>query len=139
MSPSAERRLLQLVAGAAALVPLSFGAIGVISGAAWLAKARVPADLDSHFRYLSGIFLMLGVGFASCIPAIERRGERFRLLGAMVVAGGLARAVSLAMVGPPSTGHLAGLAMELVVVPLLLLWQARVSSRASAAPYPPRR
>jgi hypothetical protein len=127
VSPAAERRLLQIVCGLAALVPLTFGAVGVLRGAQWLAKMPVPADLDSHFRYLSGLFLMLGIGFASCIPHMEARGDRFRLLGAMVIAGGLARALSLAQVGPPSAGHVFGLAMELGVVPLLMLWQARVA------------
>lgn len=122
-----ERRLLQIVVALACVVPLTFGTLGVLRGAAWLEQAPVRVDLDSHFRYLSGIFLMLGIGFVSCIPAIERKGPRFRLLGAMVVAGGLARAVSLLSVGAPSTGHLAGLVMEVGVLPLLMLWQARVA------------
>jgi hypothetical protein len=46
-----------------------------------------------------------------------------------VIAGGMARALSWAMVGAPSTGHRLGLAMELGVVPLLMLWQARVARR----------
>ncbi|MES2443441.1 MAG: DUF4345 domain-containing protein [Pseudomonadota bacterium] len=127
MSPAAERRLLQALVALAALIPLAVAGTSIVRGAAWLAHGPVTPDLDSHFRYLSGIFLVLGLGFASCIPRIEAMGPRFRLLGAMVVAGGLARALSLAEAGPPSTGHLAGLVMELVVVPLLLLWQARVA------------
>jgi hypothetical protein len=89
----------------------------------------IPADLDSQFRYVSGIFLGLGLAFFTCVPAIERKGARFRLLGALVIAGGMARALSWAMVGAPSTGHRLGLAMELGVVPLLMLWQARVARR----------
>lgn len=129
MSPASERRLLQAAAALAVLVPIGAGAWGVIRGAAWLDHGAAPRDLDSHFRYLSGIFLALGIGFASCIPAIEKNGARFRLLGAMVVAGGAARLVSLLAVGAPSAGHVAGLGMELGAVPLLMLWQARVSRR----------
>lgn len=121
------RRLLQATVALGSLVPLTFGTIGVLRGVGWLAKAPVSADLDSHFRYLSGIFLMVGIGFASCIPGIERKTARFRLLGAMVIAGGLARAWSLANVGAPSTGHLLGLVMELGVTPLLLAWQAKMT------------
>jgi hypothetical protein len=51
------------------------------------------------------------------------------MLGAFVIAGGLARALSLVEIGAPSFGHRFGLAMELGVVPLLLLWQARVARR----------
>ncbi|MFN3676214.1 MAG: DUF4345 domain-containing protein [Sphingomonas pseudosanguinis] len=126
-----ERRLLQLVVAIACLVPLTIGGISVARGPQWLGHPPVvPADLDSQFRYVSGIFLGLGLAFVTCIPAIERKGARFRLLGLLVVAGGLARLGSWAMVGAPSTGHRLGLAMELVVVPLLMMWQARVARQA---------
>jgi hypothetical protein len=129
MSPGAERRLLQSVASLAALIPIGAATAGIVKGASWLTHAPVPPDLDSHFRYLSGIFLGLGIAFATCIPGIEHKTSRFRLLGALVVTGGLARALSLASVGAPSAGHLAGLGVELIVMPLLLLWQARVARR----------
>jgi hypothetical protein len=89
----------------------------------------VTPDLDSHFRYLSGIFLMMGFAFVSTIPHIERKGPLFRLLGAMVVLGGLSRALSWIEVGAPGEGHRFGLAMELGVVPLLMLWQWRVARK----------
>ena len=44
---------------------------------------------------------------------------------------GLARALSWWTVGAPSLGHKLGLVMELVIVPLLMLWQARVARRAN--------
>jgi hypothetical protein len=129
VSRSAERRLLQAVVALLCLIPLSTAITGVLKGAEWLAHAPVRADLDSHFRYLSGVFLGMALGFASCIPAIERQGARFRLLGMMVVIGGLARAWSLLSVGAPSTGHLVGLCVELGAVPLVLLWQASLQRR----------
>lgn len=124
-----ELRALQCVVAVACLVPILTGLDGVLRGVAMFRVANLPASLDSHFRYLSGIFLMLGFAFASTIPTIERQGPRFRLLGAMVVTGGLGRALSWAMAGPPGIGHRLGLIMELVVVPLLMLWQARVAQR----------
>jgi hypothetical protein len=131
MSISAERRFLQLVVAVACLVPLTTGTLSILRGVAYIKGAPVLPDLDSHFRYLSGIFLLVGIAFATCIPAIERQGPRFRLLGAMVVAGGMARLLSWLTVGPPGAGHRFGLVMELGVVPLLILWQARVARRAS--------
>ena len=125
-----ERRLLQAVVALACIVPLTAGTLGVVRGVAFIKGAPALPDLDSHFRYLSGIFLTLGLAFASCIPAIERTGPRFRLLGAMVIAGGLARLLSWIIIGPPGPGHRFGLAMELGVVPLLMLWQARVERKS---------
>jgi len=127
---TAERRLLQAVIALACLVPILTGLYGVLRGPVMAGLRDGPVNLDSHFRYLSGIFLMLGFAFASTIPRIERRGARFRLLGAMVVMGGLSRALSWAAVGAPGWEHRLGLIMELIVVPLLMLWQARVERAA---------
>lgn len=127
----AELRVLQALVAVACFVPLTTGAQGVWRGVAMLKGAPLPPppDLDSHFRYLTGIFLALGIAFATCVPDLVRKGARFRLLGAMVVAGGLSRLLSLVTVGTPSFGHRFGLAMELGVVPLLMLWQWRLERR----------
>ena len=128
-----EKRLLQIVVAIACLVPLTVGGQSILHGPGGIGRLRnVPVDLDSHFRYISGIFFGVGVAFVTCIPAIERKGARFRLLGALVVAGGLGRLISLLAVGVPSRGHLFGLAMELGVVPLLMLWQRRVEVTSPA-------
>jgi hypothetical protein len=126
-----ERRLLQLAVALGCVVPLLAGGAGMIEGPAMLrgVDGRVPADLDSHFRYLSGLLLAAGIAFATCIPRIERRTARFRLLAFLVFVGGLGRLVSLASIGMPGTGHVFGLGMELVAVPLLVLWQARVAGK----------
>lgn len=132
MSPATERRLLQAAILIACLVPLLAGGAGVIAGPAMLKGIEpggAPADLDSHFRYLSGLLLGLGLGFLYCVPAIERRTALFRTLGLIAVLGGLARLTSALTVGLPGTGHIFGLAMELGTVPLLLFWQARVARR----------
>jgi hypothetical protein len=120
---------LQAVVALLCLIPLSTAGLGILRGAEWLAQVPVRPDLDSHFRYLSGIFLGMAFGFASCVPGIERQGARFRLLGMMVVIGGLARLWSLLALGPPSTGHLVGLCVELGAVPLVLLWQRSLERR----------
>ncbi len=121
-----ERTLLQLAVALACIVPLTASIAGIALGARWL-QPGPAVDMDSHFRYLSGLFLVMGLGFASCVPGIERKSGRLRLLGAMVVAGGLARLVSLSQLGTPSIGHVTGLAIELGVVPAILGWQTRVA------------
>ena len=125
-----ERRLLQAIIGIFCLVPLAAGLIGIVDGAGMIGDvARGSVDLDSHFRYLSGLLLAIGAGFAASIPGIERRGALFPALAAIVIVGGLARLLSLAIDGTPGPGHLFGLGMELGVVPLLLLWQRSLARR----------
>ncbi len=126
-----ERLLLQAAVALACLVPISAGAAGVLLGPAMVEAGTGPIAGDSHYRYLSGLLLAIGVAFATTIPRIETRAARFRLLAAIVVVGGLARLLSLIVRGYPSKAMLFGLVMELGVTPALALWQARVARRAN--------
>jgi hypothetical protein len=132
MTPSAERRALQAAIAIGLLVSLYAGGTGVLEGPA-MVKGSGGTDLDSHFRYLSGLLLGIGLAFIACIPAIERRTTVFRTLGAIVFVGGLARLLSAFELGLPSGGHRFGLMMELVVVPLIVLWQGRIARRSATA------
>lgn len=124
-----SKRWLQAVVAVLALVPVITGAAGVLAGPAAVAGAGSwPADLDSHFRYLSGIFFALGLVFYGCIPAIDQKTLPFRIAAALVVAGGAGRLISLAAADTPSLPHILGLGLELGVVPALVLWQSRVAS-----------
>lgn len=126
-----ETRMLQAVVLAGALVPVAAGLAGIVEGAG-LTGERVSTALDSHLRYLSGLLLAIGLAFWSTVPAIAARGARFRLLTAVVVAGGLGRLAGIVLHGPPPAPMLFGLAMELAVTPALCLWQARVARLSGA-------
>jgi hypothetical protein len=129
MSPGAEKRLLQITMLVVLLVPLAGGTLGLVLGPDWLHRGVVGRDLDSHFRYLSGLLLAMVLLFASCVPDVERKGQRLRLIAILPVIGGLARLYGLLASGPPGPGHIVALCIELGVVPLLVLWQARVARR----------
>lgn len=121
-----ERRLLQIVVALGCLVPIIGGGLGVLQGPAMVGIAAA-ASADSHFRYLSGLLVGIGLGFLSTVPGIETQSRRFRLLAAIVVIGGLGRALSLLVTGAPNGSMLFALGMELAVTPALALWQARVA------------
>lgn len=122
----AERRALQAAILLGGCVPVLAGASGALSGAGFMG-ADLAGDVDGHFRYLSGLLLGIGLGFWSAVPRIERMGGRVRLLTLIVVAGGLARALGLAITGDASGSTVFALAMELLVTPAICLWQARVA------------
>jgi Domain of unknown function (DUF4345) len=124
-----ERRILQIAVAAGSIIPIGAGAAGILLGPRMLAATNTAGDLDSHFRYLSGLLLGIGIGFVSTIPRIETYGKRFRLLTCIVVAGGLGRLLSLLTIGSPSPVMIAALGMELVVTPCLALWQHRVAGQ----------
>jgi hypothetical protein len=123
-----EKRALQVAVAIGSLVPIGAGSAGMLFGPRLMGSAILGAgDLDSHFRYLSGLLLAIGLGFLSTIPRIESHGGRFRLLTGLVVVGGIGRLLSLLAIGLPSATMLAALAMELVVTPGLAIWQHRVA------------
>ena len=130
---SRERRALQWAVGIGGLVPVATGLFGIVFGLALTGEQDISVSADSHFRYLSGLLLGLGLCFWATIPRIEERTTLFRFLTVIVVIGGLSRLLGLALTGVPSLAMFGGLAMELVVTPLLCLWQTRVSNRAEEA------
>jgi hypothetical protein len=126
------KRALQIVVAVLAATPVMVGIEGFVSGPKFLHVIRPwPVDLDSHFRFLSGFLLAIGIAWYSCIHRIETKTERFRVLAACTFTGGLARLVSLILVGAPSLGHIAGLCIELLAVPALVWWQGYVANKAS--------
>jgi len=127
-----ERNLLQIAVAVAGAVPVSAGVAGALWGPAML-NPGAGVDLDSHFRYLSGLLAAIGLLYWSTIPKIETMGGRFGLLTLIVVAGGFCRALGMLITGPTSAWMLAALGMELIVTPALYLWQSRVARKALVA------
>jgi hypothetical protein len=131
MGRDRERKLLQRTVAVAALVPVLAGLAGVLLGMTGITGDRLSISADSHFRYLSGLLLGIGLLFWWTVPRIEEHGTLFRFLTLVVVMGGLSRLLGLFMTGIPSLAMLGGLGMELVVTPLLCLWQVRVANRVA--------
>lgn len=124
-----EVTALRLAVAIGGLVPVAAGLAGVWSGAAMLGGgAGADAALDSHFRYLSGLLLAIGLGFWSTIPRLERQSARFRLLTVIVVMGGVAWLFGILTGGVPPAPMVFGLVMELGVTPVLCWWQSRVAT-----------
>jgi len=124
------KRLLQAAVVLGCIVPIAGGGYGVLRGLSMLGLAGT-GGADSHFRYLSGLLLGIGIGFLTTVPQIETHAARFRLLAGIVVVGGLGRLLSVALGDGADAVTLFALVMELGVTPLLALWQGRVARRAS--------
>jgi hypothetical protein len=123
------RRSLQIAVGIAGLVPVIAGLTGVLSGLGlFSAEAAANVSLDSHYRYLSGLLLGIGLAVWFMIPTIESSTGPLRLLTFVVVIGGLARLLALVLGGSLTFVVAFGLLMELVVTPALCWWQARIAS-----------
>ncbi len=129
MKPESEKRIVQVLLAIGCLVPIAAGGTAVFRGAAMLGGSSV--DLDNHFRYLSGLLLGIGLAFASTIANIETKTTTVRVLTGLVVVGGIARAIGY-IHAVPSPIMSAALVMELVLTPMLCLWQTRLARRFDA-------
>ena len=127
---------LQVAIAVGGLVPVGAGLAGVLAGPAMAGRQGVDASLDSHFAYLSGLLLAIGLAFWSAIPTIERRVGRVRLLTFMVAVGGLGRLISYWRVGAPGGPMQVALVMELAVTPAICLWQWRLQRRMDESARP---
>lgn len=123
-----EKQLFQYVVGIAACVPVAGGLYGILAG------TDADIDLDSHYRYMSGILLAIGLAYWSCIPRIEDMAARIRLLTVLVVAGGIGRLYGVIDEGAPSIPMRLALSMELVVTPLICLWHIHIKKAAQKGP-----
>ena len=113
------------------LIALLTGAMDVIVGVAGQANigvgaaAAAPFDpvLDSQVRFLGAVWLGLGAIQLICLGDLRRYGAILQLCFAVVVLGGIGRALSLLQVGLPASGIgpafiAIALGIELVLVPL---------------------
>ena len=125
-----------MVVAVGGLLPVGAGLAGAVLGPAMAGRAGADAALDSHFAYLSGLLLAIGLAFWATIPGIERRGAQMRLLTGLVAVGGLARLFSYWRVGSPGGAMQGALVMELLVTPAICLWQWRLQRRMDAAVRP---
>ena len=128
-----ERRLFQISIAVLSLIPIMDAVMGFYQGPSHLFPdgGVYPNNLDNHYRYLTGAYLAVTFSIWWTLGNIEERVVPFRIICAAVFIGGLGRVVSIASVGmPESSDYIVAVFIELVLVPLLLLWQVRLRRKA---------
>ncbi|MEP1660824.1 MAG: DUF4345 domain-containing protein, partial [Anderseniella sp.] len=109
------------------LISIFLGATGVLFGAVeHSGGAEVAAALDNQYRYLAAVYVAVGLMILWSSGDVKGRvaALRFAMLGWFL--GGLARIVSWLTVGEPASWQVSGMAIELIVPVVLVLWQERV-------------
>ncbi|WP_053722234.1 DUF4345 domain-containing protein [Saccharothrix sp. NRRL B-16348] len=105
--------LLEVVLGPSVLLPGS---------------PRPEPTLDSNYRFFAAMWLAIGVALLSVVPRVREATTVLRFVSAAVFVGGLARIASWLAVGQPHALMLVLLAIELIVPPVLVLWQRRLAA-----------
>ena len=133
MATTLHRVALKIVVGLTALVPISNGLSGILKGPAMLEQTvRSTIPLDSHFRYLSGLPLAMGILLLRSLPNIEHDGSDLRRVTLLIFIGGLGRLYGLITAGYDTNAVVVTLS-ELFVLPLVCVYQNRVQKNASCS------
>lgn len=116
--------------GALRLMLFLFGAVCAAIAATHIAigPAAIPggvvtnAVMDSEDRFYATLFLGFGLAVIWCARDLQRRENVLGALLAVFFAGGIARLISLAIVGSPGALFLFLGGLELVLPPLFWWW-----------------
>ncbi|ABW26892.1 DUF4345 domain-containing protein [Acaryochloris marina] len=125
------KRGLQIILGILSLIPFMVAILGLTSGLGrWLPAEAITPEFDSHYRYITGFYISLGVIAWWIIPNIEKHKTALRIVAGAIFAGGVGRVISFWQVGAPGPLTLVFTGIELCF-PLLLIWQAKLPRRQS--------
>jgi len=120
------KRLLLVLLGALGAVPVATGLLAIFGGAESApGGGPVPASVDSEYRFVNVFWVAAGLILWWTLRRPLERALVTRVVLAIVVAGGVARVISVLVVGWPHPVYIGAMVVELVVVPLLIVWHAR--------------
>jgi hypothetical protein len=133
MTDQFERRAFRGVGGAVLLIPLlggSVGAFGGIEGLAWLFGVTDPIELSpalrNDFRAICLAFVSWVLLVAWSLAALRERAAVFRIVVGCAFVAGFARLTGWLVEGYPGLVPIGLMAVELVGMPVLLVWHARL-------------
>jgi hypothetical protein len=131
-----SKRLLQIATGILGVVPVVTGIVGMFGLDDPIYKSiGIPpsALLDSNLRFLSGVWLGLGLAVFWMVPRIATATVLYRALWTMIFLGGVGRLLSMLFAGAPPLPFIGFTVLEIVGAPLFILWQARVARSEAGA------
>ena len=139
-----EKRVFQLLVVILAIVcfvPGGASAFGGLNGSAALfgGEAIFGADsvlrgfADNQYRFGFGVFFAQGLVLLFFLSNIHRHANLFRVAGLALFVGGLGRLSNILEYGVVDSQVIGPTAIELVIVPLLMLWHLRINRQQQAA------
>jgi hypothetical protein len=124
---ASSRSALLATIGALGTVPFVTGLLGILRGPAGApGGAETTPSVDSEYRFINVFWAAAGPALWWSIARPEERVGFTRVLLGLAAAGGVPRLLSVRRTGWPHPVFRATLVLELVVVPVVLAWHARV-------------
>jgi hypothetical protein len=116
-------------------IPCWYGMASMLTGARAVPGNRIEVDasFDSEYRFVNTFWFAAAPAIWSSLPKVEERPVALQAVMATAFVGGLARLMSWRTTGRPRPVFVAGIGLELVGMPVLWLWQGRVSRAAAVS------
>ena len=135
-----ELRAFQIVVALVLLLPLGLGLVGAFGGldaharlASVEGNVEAPPALRSDLRALAWMFAGIVPLTWWCLRDFVGRANGFRIIFGFAALAGLVRLIGWFADGPGGTNVMATMAVELGMIPLVLLWHARLVRKLRAA------
>lgn len=129
-----EMTAFRAVIGIILFIPLTVGLAGAFGGLEGMARLFgvqgqivVPAGLRSNFRAISFMFFMTAPLVIWTLAAFTPRAGAFRIVFGCAFLAGFARLTGYLMDGSPGIIPAILMILEFVLMPILLLWHARLA------------
>ncbi|MFG2053283.1 DUF4345 domain-containing protein [Micromonospora sp. NPDC048930] len=116
-----------VVLAALGTVPVVSGLAGLLIGPAFIpGGTSTPVSVDNNYRFIDAYWLAAGVAIWWSLFRLEERAIVTRAILVIAVVGGFGRLMSVLAVGWPTPVFGTALVLELVALPLVVWWHARV-------------
>jgi len=113
--------------GALGVLPLGTGVLGILRGPQGApGGGPTTASVDSEYRFVNVFWAAAGPALWWSLARPAERAGFTRILLGLAAAGGLPRLLSVHRFGWPHPVFRATIVLELIVVPLVLVWHAKV-------------
>lgn len=123
-----SRKNLQRTITGLSVIPIFFGALVLLTGSAAIPDAGSPsASVESELRFYGAWYLGAGLFLASLAPRIEERGRELRIFAGLLILSAIGRTIGIAADGWPHPRLVGLMAVEYLLPPILVVWQARVA------------
>ncbi|SCL58168.1 protein of unknown function [Micromonospora eburnea] len=127
MGAMTGRKALMVVLVALGAVPIVSGLAGLFIGPAFIpGGGSTPVSVDNNYRFIDAYWLAGGVALWWSLFRLAERAIVTRVILVIAVVGGLGRLMSVIAVGWPTPMFGIALVLELVALPLVVWWHARV-------------
>ncbi|MBB4686988.1 DUF4345 domain-containing protein [Amycolatopsis jiangsuensis] len=139
MAEAKSRKALVMTLGLLGAIPVASGLSGIFGGPERApGGGRTTPSVDSEYRFVNTFWTAAGLVLWWSIQRPEKRAAATRTVLGTAAVGGLPRLLSARRAGAPHPVFRAATVLELLVVPVVLVWHTIVMRAGTQRSKKPR-